>query len=220
VRPDEAFSLTIALIFLLLMNRVFNILNIMSIRKNQDVLPNLGNLIKKERARQKISLDVLAKTSGVSKGMLSQIEQSKTNPTVAVLYKIAIGLRVEPAELLPQPKLTPRTWRIIRAHDEQYTFVKNKDCLIRTLSPLDLEKQIEFYEINFGPKGKLVSEPHYQGTEEILTVAEGTLRVQSGKNETEVQKGDSIHYAADVGHAIHNLNPQSARAFLLVRYRS
>ena len=124
----------------------------------------------------------MAKTSGVSKGMLSQIEQSKTNPTVVVLYKIALGLRVEPAELLPQSKVIPRTWRIIRAQDEQYTFVKNKECQIRTLSPLDLEKQIEFYEISFSPKGKLVSEPHYQGTEEILTVSEGNLRVQFFKS--------------------------------------
>jgi transcriptional regulator with XRE-family HTH domain len=189
-------------------------------KNDPDALSSLGTIIKKERSRQKISLDVLARASGVSKGMLSQIEQSKTNPTVAVLYKIAIGLRVEPAELLPQPHITPRTWRIIRAQDEQYTFVKNKDCQIRTLSPLDLEKQIEFYAVSFSPKGKLVSEPHYQGTEEILTVAEGDLRVQSGKNATEIHQGDSIHYAADVGHAIYNLNSTPARVFLLVRYRS
>jgi transcriptional regulator with XRE-family HTH domain len=181
--------------------------------------PSLGELIKKERARQELSLDVLAKRSGVSKGMLSQIEQGRTNPTVVVLYKIAAGLHVEPSHLLPIAPNKPRVWRIIRAQDENYVFMSNKHCRIRTLSPLDLEKQIEFYEIAFSPKGKLASEAHYQGSEEILTVAQGRIKVCSGKNEVEVQRGDSVHYAADVPHSIENLNSSPSIAFLLVRYQ-
>src|SRR3989344_6985019 len=136
-------------------------------------LTSIGSIIKAERLRQHLSLDDLTRMSGVSKGMLSQIEQGKTNPTVAVLYKIATGLHVELIRLLPTPSSMPRVWRMIRANDEHYVFLKNENCRIRTLSPLDLEKQIEFYEITFAPKGKLKSEAHYQGTEEILTVAKG-----------------------------------------------
>jgi transcriptional regulator with XRE-family HTH domain len=189
--------------------------------KNQiSILPTLGGMIKKERAKQHLSMDVLAKMSGVSKGMLSQIEQGKTNPTVAVLYKIAHGLHVEPSHLLPLPAATPLVWRIIRSDDERYVFSSNKECKIRTLSPLDLEKQIEFYEITFSPKGKLISEAHYRGTEEILTAAQGSIRIQSGKNEIEIRPGDSVHYAADIAHSICNLDGTPAKAFLLVRYRS
>lgn len=179
----------------------------------------MGRLIKMERTRQKLSLDELAERSSVSKGMLSQIERTKTNPTVAVLYKIAAGLRVEPTHLLPSPSGVPRLWRIIRADDERYVFSKSKDCQIRTLSPLDLEKQIEFYELDFSPKGKLVSEAHYEGTEEILSVAQGALRVRSGEANVEVKRGDSVHYAADIAHSITNLLNTPSVAFLIVRYR-
>ncbi len=151
--------------------------------------------------------------------MLSQIEQKKTNPTVAMLYKIAHGLHVDPSRLLPTPSDVSRVWRIIRAEDERYVFLSKQKCRIRTLSPLDLEKQIEFYELSFPPKGSLVSEAHYQGTEEILAVAKGQLKVISAKSEVHLRVGDSVHYAADVSHAIYNLRKTTATAFLIVRYR-
>ena len=182
--------------------------------------PPLGQIIRQERLRLGMTLDDLARLSGVSKGMLSQIEQSKTNPTVTVLLRIANGLRVDPTRLLPSPTQTPRVWRIIRSNDERTLFPANPGCTIRTLSPLDLEKQIEFYELTFAPRGELVSAPHYRGTEEILTVANGRLIVKSGENETELRKGDSIHYAADVPHQICNAGHTPATAFLLVWYRN
>jgi transcriptional regulator with XRE-family HTH domain len=191
--------------------------------KKVDILKSgsaLGQAIRQERVRQKLTLDALARVSGVSKGMLSQIEQAKSNPTVAVLLRIAGGLRVEPNRLLPGPPASPRVWRLIRANDERALFPANPGCSIRTLSPLDLEKQIEFYKVTFRPKGELVSEPHYRGAEEILTVASGSLTVRSGENETALREGDSLHYAADLPHRISNPGRRSAVGFLLVRYRS
>jgi transcriptional regulator with XRE-family HTH domain len=178
----------------------------------------VGHAILDERKRQKLSLDELARRSDVSKGMLSQIEQGKTNPTIAVLYKVAVGLHVEIGRLIPQGKNTPRIWRVVRYADENCVFSRTADCTIRTLSPLDLEKQIEFYELTFGPHGKLASEAHYQGAEEILSVAKGRIRVMSGDNETDLHRGDSVHYAADVPHAITNMGDGEAVAFLIVRW--
>ncbi len=203
-------------------NKKFNILNSDGGNGGGNPAPGspLGQIIRGERMRQGITLDDLARLSGVSKGMLSQIEQSKTNPTVAVLLRIASGLRVEPTTLLPCQPSTPRVWRTIRANDERSLFPANPGCTVRTLSPLDLEKQIEFYELTFKPKGELVSEPHYRGTEEILTVVSGTIVVRSGEHETQLRKGDSIHYAADLPHRITNVGSSPASGFLLVRYRS
>ncbi len=181
---------------------------------------SLGRMIRQERTRQGMTLDDLARLSGVSKGMLSQIEQSKTNPTVTVLLRIASGLRVEPTRLLPSQSPAPRVWRTIRANDERHLFPAARGCTIRTLSPLDLEKQIELYELEMEPKAALVSEPHFQGTEEILTVGHGRLEVCSGENRVELKKGDSVHYAADVPHRITNLGPGRATGVLLVWYRT
>jgi len=197
-------------------NKKFNIPNTLS----EEPPHPLGGIIKKERIRQGMTLDDVARLSGVSKGMLSQIEQSKTNPTVVVLLRIAAGLRVDPSRLLPSSSSIPHVWRAIRADDKTTSIQANPGCTIRTLSPVDLEKQMEYYELNFKPKGELASEAHFRGTEEILTVSEGSLTVQSGENEIVLQKGDSVHYAADLSHKISNPSKTTATGFLLVRYRS
>lgn len=185
-----------------------------------EINQSLGQAIRNERLRQGITLDDVARLSGVSKGMLSQIEQSKTNPTVAVLLRIAAGLRVDATQLLPNRPITPRVWRTVRASDERTRFPANPGCTIRTLSPLDLEKQIELYELTFKQGGELVSEPHIRGTEEMLTVASGSLTVQSGESVAELKKGDSIHYAADLPHRISNAGKGAATGVLLVWYKS
>src|SRR6204780_995060 len=61
------------------------------------------NLRQRRKARG-MSLDDLARASGVSRAALSQIETRKTNPTVGVLWKIAVGLGVPIAELIGAPR--------------------------------------------------------------------------------------------------------------------
>jgi transcriptional regulator with XRE-family HTH domain len=183
-------------------------------------LASLGQTIKAERLHQKLTLDELAKISGVSKGMLSQIELGKTNPTVVVLYKVAAGLHVPPARLLPEPATKPRVWQVIRMDDEGFTLANKKDCRIRTLSPLNVEKEIVFNEIRLGPRGQLISEPHFQGTVELLTIAKGQVRVKAGDNEIIVRDGDSIQFSADLPHSLKNMTNSPVRAYTVVWYRS
>src|SRR5579863_3715030 len=60
------------------------------------------NLRQRRKARG-MSLDDLARASGVSRAALSQIETCKSNPTVGLLWKIAVGLGVPFAELIGEP---------------------------------------------------------------------------------------------------------------------
>jgi quercetin dioxygenase-like cupin family protein/DNA-binding XRE family transcriptional regulator len=60
-------------------------------------VPWLGRRIREERVRQGMSLRGLAREVGVSASMVSQIETSKTQPSVSTLYAItsALGISVE-----------------------------------------------------------------------------------------------------------------------------
>ena len=60
----------------------------------------VADSLKKFRAEQRLSLDDLAARSGVSRAALSQIESARTNPTLAVLWKIAVGLEIPFHDLL------------------------------------------------------------------------------------------------------------------------
>jgi len=61
------------------------------------------------------------------------------------------------------------------------------DVKIRTLSPLNLEKDVEFYEVQLKEGGALRSAAHFEGTREFLTVQKGKVRVESADDSEELE---------------------------------
>ena len=60
--------------------------------------------LKRFREERKLSLEAMAKLSGVSKSMLGQIERGEANPTVSTVWKIANGLKVSFTDLMTRPE--------------------------------------------------------------------------------------------------------------------
>ena len=109
--------------------------------------------------------------------------------------------------------------QVIRSTERSQVYRSDKQCEIRTLSPLNLEKETEFYQVTLKPKGELRSQPHYEGTREFLTVEHGAIRIESGKDTADLANHDSATYRADVPHAIVNTGTDEAVVFLVVIYR-
>lgn len=179
----------------------------------------VGRRVKKLRADRGWSLEELATASGVSRSMLSEIEREKANPTLTVTFRIARAFGMTLQELIESAEPSASKIQVIRAVDRGQVFRSDKQCEIRTLSPLNLEKDVEFYEVTLRPRGALRSQPHFEGTREFLTVEEGSVRIESDKDVEELTKGDSGTYRADVPHAIINTGKGSALVFLVVIYR-
>lgn len=182
------------------------------------ITEHLGSRVKDLRAKRGWSLEALANASGVSRSMLSQIEREQANPTLAVTLRIAQAFGLGLGELLQMPGATSAV-NVIRADDHSYQYRSDKDCRIRTLSPLNLEKDVEFYEVQLEPGGALRSAPHFEGTREFLTVQKGRIRVESGPDAEELNPGDSASYRADLPHALINLGKGQATLFLVDIYR-
>jgi len=179
---------------------------------------HLGSRLKQLRANRQWSLEALASASGVSRSMLSQIEREQANPTLAVTLRIARAFGLSLGEFLEMPGASSGV-TVIRADDRTYDYRSDKDCRIRTLSPLNLEKDVEFYELRLQAGGALRSAPHFEGTREFLVVQKGRVRITSAGDSEELNAGDSANYRADVAHAIENLGKADAVLFLLVIYR-
>jgi transcriptional regulator with XRE-family HTH domain len=193
-------------------------------RKNSQPAPadaisrHLGGRVKQLRGERGWSLEALANASGVSRSMLSQIEREQANPTLAVTLRIARAFGLTLGELIEQPGAASAV-TVIRGDDHAFHFRSDKDCRIRTLSPLNLEKDVEFYEVRLQPGGALRSSPHFEGTREFLTVYRGRLRIESAGDAEELNPGDSASYRADVPHALVNAGKSEAVLFLIVIYR-
>ncbi len=169
------------------------------------------------RRKRKWTLEQLSAACGVSRSMLSEIERGRANPTLAVAYRIALAFGMSLGDLVEVPGAIHRI-DVIRGDDQLYHFRSDRHCCIRTLSPLHLEKSVEFYEIVLRPGGALNSSPHFEGARELLTVRQGTVTVRSAGESASLKTGDSAHYPADVPHAIENSGPEEAVLFLVVTY--
>jgi transcriptional regulator with XRE-family HTH domain len=184
----------------------------------ENIHRDLGSRLKHLRAARGWSLEALATASGVSRSMLSQIEREQANPTLAVTLRIARAFGLSLGELLEAPGAGSAI-TVIRADDHAFHYRSDKDCRIRTLSPLNLEKDVEFYEVRLQPGGALRSSPHFEGTREFLTVQKGRVRIESAADSEELGPGASASYRADVAHAIINAGKGEAVVFLIVIYR-
>lgn len=185
----------------------------------ESINENLGRRVKQLRTDRDWSLEELANASGVSRSMLSEIERERANPTLTVAFRIARAFGMTLQELIERAESGASKIQVIRGGDNAQVYRSDKQCEIRTLSPLNLEKDVEFYQVRLRPGGALRSQPHFEGTREFLTVEEGSVRVESGEDHDTLAKGDSGSYRADVPHAIINSSKREALVFLVVIYR-
>lgn len=172
------------------------------------------NLRQRRKARS-ISLDQLAQLSGVSRAALSQIETCKSNPTLGVLWKIAVGLGIPFAELIGAPKSGVT---VLRRSDTQLLRSVDGKFESRPLSPAGGTPLAELYELRLAARSVHVSEAHAPGTRELLVVLSGALRLHVGDERFDLAAGDSVAFTADVPHSYENPGASEARYHNVIVY--
>lgn len=186
-------------------------------RANQSEPPSVGAALAALRQQHGLSLDELSRQSGVSKSMLSQIERNQTNPTIAIVWRLANALGVEMnALIVGNSKVDAPTISFVPAHQTPTMKSPDGKCELRILGPIDLAGRFEWYQLTIQPGGAIKSEPHEPGSREHLTVLNGSMHVQSGDGTHTVSAQETARYAADVSHAIGNNGKSIAQALLVV----
>ena len=178
------------------------------------ILSQLPARLKEARRTQNLSLDAVARLSGVSRSMVSQIERGESSPTIATLWNLTRALGVDFAGLLDGSASSTQI-ETLRSADVPTIENLGKGVRIRILSPPEEAGKHEVYELVFSLDGVLDSKPHTRGAKEHLTVIEGVVDIASGDNTSQLQAGDTARYAADVPHRIKAIG--AARAFLVVQ---
>ena len=181
-----------------------------------DIMEHLASRLKETRKTKGLSLDAVAKLSGVSRSMLSQIERGESSPTVATLWNLTQALQVDFAGLLDGSAAAESPIEaVIRANKTPTIDSKGDGCRIRILSPPNEAGKHEVYDILFEKNGALVSDPHRPGCRENLTVIEGQVSVSTDGVRESSEVGDTVRYAADRPHAIYAVDGP-ARVLLIV----
>jgi XRE family transcriptional regulator, regulator of sulfur utilization len=182
--------------------------------------PEIGPAVRQTRSSRNLTLDQLARASGVSKSMLSQIERGQANPTFAVLWSITRALGIEIADLTSNEQTFDYKSIIALTRHIGVPQTRSEDglCKLSILNPPQMAGQLEWYDITLEPGGVLDSPAHARGAFEHLSTIEGSLEVTSGLDTQVLNQGEIARYPADIPHRIANVSSARARGVLVLIY--
>ncbi|WP_411347995.1 helix-turn-helix domain-containing protein [Paenibacillus sp. WLX2291] len=175
------------------------------------------NLVKLRKSRN-LTLEQTSELTGVSKAMLAQIENQKSNPTVTTLWKIANGLQVSFTTFLkeeeqPIRKLNIKDLNLITDSDDKY--------LVYPFFAYHPEKKFEVYVVDLLPgcSHPLETEPlKMHPGEEYLIMKEGTITVNLNGAQYEVSEGDALQFSGTIPHGYFNHSDEKASYFMVMYY--
>jgi transcriptional regulator with XRE-family HTH domain len=179
------------------------------------VAQSIGATIKATREVQQLSIGDLAKRAGVSKSVVSRIEQGLTSPTAVMLAKLAEGMTVSLSSLL-RGEFGPPVH--IQTLAEQPIFKDPKTGLMRrTLSPVSPDATVEIVHNTLPAKRATGAfPPHSFGTQEHIVVLEGKIEVTVGRRSMMLSAGDAAQFGADIEHSVKNAGSKKAEWILMI----
>ncbi|MGW4563773.1 helix-turn-helix domain-containing protein [Streptomyces sp. NPDC004561] len=164
---------------------------------------SLARNVRHWRSVRGFTLDVLAARAGVSRGMLIQIEQARTNPSIGTVVKIGDALGVSVTTLLDYER-GPRV-RIVPAERAVRLWDTEAGSYSRLLAGTEAPGPLEIWDWRLMPGEQSPSEPHPAGTVELVHVTAGELTLTVDGEDHLVPAGASASFEANIPHVYRNL---------------
>lgn len=164
----------------------------------QQVSEAVAKRLREVRKQQKISLDELARRSGVSKGMVVEIENCKANPSIGILCKISAALGLSVADVVNVAS-TP-TARLIEAQEIPTLWNGPEGGTARLLAGTSGPNMIELWKWEIKPGEIFESGGHPTGTFELFHVEQGTLTLEISETTLIIEQGCSAIAKTDAPH--------------------
>jgi transcriptional regulator with XRE-family HTH domain len=169
--------------------------------------------VRGQRAHRGMTLDELAARSNVSRGMLIQIEQGRTNPSVNTLSRIGDALGVTVGRLV-EVSDTPVV-RVVHA-SEVVAFEHSGGGSARLLVGTDAPAILELWDWRLGPGEAHDGDAHPAGTREMITVLDGELTLTLYGRSHVVGKDEAVVFSADRPHRYANEGDAPLRFIMVV----
>ncbi|UFJ41455.1 XRE family transcriptional regulator [Brevibacillus humidisoli] len=148
-----------------------------------------------------MTLNQVAKTTGLSASLLSQIERGLVDPTVGTFWRICEALDVPINRFFMRPEQQDP---VIRREQRKTIHLRNTNVRYHVLTPIDQGK-IEFLLVEIEPGESVYHELVSHSGEECGFVMKGELKVLLRDQEYHLYEGDSIAFPSTSPHRY--LNP-------------
>ena len=167
----------------------------------QVVAANLARM----RAKRALSLDALARLSGVSRAMLAQVESGKSVPSIRLLHRVALALEVSVPAFLREESIA--SVELLPAQLARRLTSADGRVTSRNLFPVQRQQHAQFHEIGLGADAgeRLPALP--PGSCKNLVVVHGSVDVRITGHVQRLGPGDALFFDADSPHSYHNPDP-------------
>lgn len=156
--------------------------------------------IRAVRGRRQLTLTELARRTGLSPGLISQVERGHTNPSLETLRRVAEALDVAIFELFEQD--AAQCVAVVRQQRRMLVRSPQGGITYTRVSPG--VGRLEVLEGTLEPGGESSPEPWSHPSEECVVVLEGTLVVEVDDTAYQLAEGDSCYFDSRRPHRYRN----------------
>lgn len=180
-----------------------------------DNFAGVGVGLKEARNKLGLSLSDVSNMTGVSKTMLSQIERGESTPTIAVLWKIANGLKIRFETLLGNSEQLC----VVKSIHDMASLTDDNDLInIYCMFPFS---PISGFELFYGivkPGCIYYSESHASSVAEYLMVVQGELILETGSKTYTIPAGSAVAFDSKKEHKYINRCEENVGVLFIVNY--
>lgn len=185
-----------------------------------DLNQRIAARVRELRAAQGLSLEVLARRSGVSRSMISLVERGESSPTAVVLEKLATGLGVMLASLFDPPaddgSAPPSP--VARRQDQPVWRDPASGYCRRNVSPPGLPQPMRLIEVEFPAGARVAFENGVRGypVHQQVWLLAGRMDITVGAERHRLDEGDCLAMPLDRPTMFHNPTRKPARYAVLI----
>lgn len=181
----------------------------------ETVARSIGVRVRADRQRLGWTLDQLAHRSGVSRRMLVNVEQGSANPSIATLLRLAGALGIGLPDLVDTTGPAGDPVSVHRAADVRPVWSSAAGGSAVLVAGTGGPDVTELWDWRLGPGDEHRSEAHRAGTEELVHVLSGTLRLEVGTTGHRLSSGDAARFDGGLPHAYLNASRTRSARFTL-----
>jgi len=169
--------------------------------------------VRELRATHGLSLDTLARKSGVSRSMISLIERGESSPTAVVLERLAAGLGVTLGSLFDGSTVQESDSPVARREDQPRWQDPASGYVRRNISPPGVPQPLQIVEVHFPPRARVAFETGRREARvyQQVWLLEGAIDITVGTERHRLSEGDCLAMQLDRPTVFHNPTRKPAR---------
>ncbi|MEW6352327.1 MAG: XRE family transcriptional regulator [Thermodesulfobacteriota bacterium] len=178
----------------------------------------IADKIRLLRKEQHLKLAQLSEITGLSKALLSRIENNRSSPPIATLAKIADALGVAIREFFEEEQHVHRSYSVTR-HNERRSVVRRGRGIGHVYYSLTDLKGTHVIEPFLLVHPVTKKEPKFlfdHKGEEFLFCLKGRVELVHGDEKIRLEAGDAIHFDPSVPHRAQNVGSEESECLVIV----